>query len=134
MPAKKLRMAGVELYFDDLDRARKFYRETLGLRVTDEAAGHFVQFDGGSGFVCLERKGSENYPSQDKAVLFFEVANLARAIDALGRERIVGSDLSGKGRARWAVVHDPEGHNILLLEARKPHKRILTQSRRRRAH
>jgi predicted enzyme related to lactoylglutathione lyase len=131
MPAKKLRMAGVELYFDDLDRARKFYCETLGLRVTDEAAGNFVQFDAGSGFLCLERKGSENYPSQDKAVLFFKVANLARAIDALGRDRIVGSDLTGKTRPRWAVVHDPEGHNILLLESRKPRKRKPVRPRRR---
>jgi catechol 2,3-dioxygenase-like lactoylglutathione lyase family enzyme len=131
VPGTKLRMAGVELYFDDLDRARKFYRETLGLRVTDEAAGQFVQFDAGSGFVCLERKGSENYPSQDKAVLFFEVPDVARAIGALGRERIVGLDLSGEARAKWAVVHDPEGHNILLLESRKPRKRKPARLRRR---
>ena len=127
MPGTKLRMAGVELYFDDLARAKKFYRETLGLRVTDEAAGHHVQFNAGSVFVCLERKGAENYPSQDKAVLFFEVADIARAIAALGRDRIVGSDLSSKRRPKWAVVHDPEGHNVLLLESRKPRKRKSSQ-------
>lgn len=37
-----LRMAGVELYFDDLARAKDFYSKTLGLRVKNEAAGHFV--------------------------------------------------------------------------------------------
>lgn len=92
-----------------------------------------MQFDGRSGFVCLERKGAENYPSQDKAVLFFEVADVARAINAIGLDRIVGSDLTVKTRAkwarppeprrRWAVIHDPEGHNILLLESCKPRKR-----------
>jgi catechol 2,3-dioxygenase-like lactoylglutathione lyase family enzyme len=126
-------MAGVELYFDDLDGAKKFYRETLGLRVTGELAGHHVQFDGGSAFLCLERKGAENYPSQDKAVVFFEVPDVARAIESIGRERIVGSDLSAKTREKWAVLHDPEGHNMLLLESRrsrKPKRHARKRSRR----
>ena len=122
MAKPKLRIAGVELYFDDLDRAKKFYIDTLGLRVMGELAGHHVQFDGGSAFLCLERKGAENYPSRDKAVVFFEVPDVDRAIESIGRERIVGSDLSGKTREKWAVLHDPEGHNILLLESRRPRK------------
>lgn len=128
----KLRMVGVELYADDLETAKKFYRETLGLKLTDEAPGRFAQFDAGNGFLCVERKGSENYPSRDKAVVFFEVPDLARAMAAFGRERIVGSELAGTGnRPPWAVLHDPEGHNILLLEARNP-RRKKTRVRRKR--
>lgn len=120
----KLRMVGVELYTDDLETAKKFYRETLGLKLTDEAPGHFAQFDAGNGFLCMERKGSENYPSRDKAVVFFEVPDLAHTIASFGRGRIVGSELTGEGkRPPWAVLHDPEGHNILLLEARKPRRK-----------
>ena len=119
-----MRMAGVELYFDDLVRAKKFYVDTLGLNIKNEGAGHFVQFDAGSGFVCLERKGSENYPSQDKAVLFFEVADLAATVESLGRERVVRYEPQGGARRTpWAVLHDPEGHNILLLQAAKRAKR-----------
>ena len=132
MAKPKLRIAGVELYFDDLDRAKKFYIDTLGLRVMGELAGHHVQFDGGSAFLCLERKGAENYPSQDKAVVFFEVPDVVRAVETIGRERIVGSDLSGKTREKWAVLHDPEGHNTLLLESRRPRKpKRRTRKRRR---
>ncbi len=105
------RFVGVELYFDDTERAKKFYVETLGLRVSDEAPGHYVKFDGGASFICLERKGSETYPSKDKAVLFFEVPDLQAAIHAIGKNRLVQSEAS------WAVLHDPEGHNILLLQA-----------------
>lgn len=104
------RLAGVELYFDDLKKAKKFYQETLGLQVTSEEAGHHVQFDGGASFVCLERKGAESYPSLDKAVLFFEVPDLPAALATVGKERILQSESS------WAVLHDPEGHNILLLQ------------------
>ncbi|HEX3746676.1 MAG TPA: VOC family protein [Bryobacteraceae bacterium] len=104
------RFAGVELYFYDLERARTFYREVLGLTVADEETGQYTRFDSGSGFVCLERKGSEQYRSRDKAVLFFEVEDLAAARAAIGEDRFVHN---AEG---WAVLHDPEGHNVLLLE------------------
>jgi predicted enzyme related to lactoylglutathione lyase len=116
MQPVQARFIGVELYFDDLEKAKKFYEETLGLAVSDEQIGHHAQFDSGGRFVCLERKGAESYPSQDKAVLFFEVPSLKSAIAAIGREKIVHSEPT------WAVLHDPEGHNVLLLQkaAAKP--------------
>lgn len=104
------RFLGVELYFDDLERAKKFYQETLGLSVSDEQLGHYAKFGGGGNFVCLERKGAESYPSKDKAVLFFDVPNLKSAIAAIGRDKFVQSE------STWAVLHDPEGHNVLLLD------------------
>ena len=105
-----LRFAGVELYFENLAAAREFYADLLGLPVADEDPGRYTKFDSGAGFVCLARTGSEPYPSRDKAVLFFEVADLEAAIDAIGRERFVHT------AANWAVLHDPEGHNVLLIE------------------
>ncbi len=104
------RLAGVELYFDDLDRARNFYAGILGLKVSYEQEPHFTKFDSGAGFLCLERKGSESYPSRDKAVLFFQVPDLAAAVSAIGQDRIVQSEPG------WAGLHDPEGHNVLLLQ------------------
>ena len=135
MPAKKkslrkskpkLRLTGVELYFENLPRAKKFYREALGLELADESAGHFAQFAAGNSFLCLETKGSENYPSLDKAVLFFEVPDLAATVQSLGPDRILRYEPVAKsGRPSWAVLPDTEGHNILLLEApnRKSRKR-----------
>jgi predicted enzyme related to lactoylglutathione lyase len=107
------RFLGTELYFENLEKARQFYVETLGLKVTDEEPGHHAKLDSGAGFVCLERKGVESYPSKDKAVLFFEVPDLKQALAAIGRDRIVQSE------STWAVLHDPEGHNILLLQSSK---------------
>lgn len=104
------RFIGVELYFDDLRRAKEFYQETLGLSISDEQVGQYAKFDNGSAFVCLERKGAESYPSKDKAVLFFEVADLKLAVAAIGQEKLV------KSEPTWAVLHDPEGHNVLLLQ------------------
>lgn len=117
------RLAGVELYFDNLDRAKGFYRDCLSLPLASEDPGHHTKFDGGSSFVCLERKGAGNYPSADKAVLFLEVADLNRAIARVGAERILHHEPVTNGARRpWAVLQDPEGHNILLLErnSRRP--------------
>jgi predicted enzyme related to lactoylglutathione lyase len=104
------RFVGVELYFDDLQKARSFYAGVLGLQIADEQEGHHTKFGGQAGFICLEKKGIESYPSKDKAVLFFEVADLQASIAAIGRDRLVRVERS------WAVLHDPEGHNVLLLE------------------
>jgi predicted enzyme related to lactoylglutathione lyase len=104
------RFAGVELYFNDLKKARAFYADKLGLQVLDEDPQRYAKFSGEAGFVCLERKGLESYPSQDKAVLFFEVPDLQAAITAIGEQHFV------ERQTKWAVLHDPEGHNVLLMQ------------------
>ena len=119
MQQPKLRFIGVELYFDDLDNAKQFYRDTLHLEISDEHIGQYAKFGADSNFVCLERKGSESYPSLDKAVLFFEVPDLSAVTDAIGKDRIVHSEANSSSRPEWAVIHDPEGHNILILQSRK---------------
>lgn len=104
------RFVGVELYFSNLQQARTFYSGALGLAVAEEDSQRYVKFHADAGFICLERKGSESYPSQDKAVLFFEVPDLDTAI------RHIGDGLFVHRESKWAVLHDPEGHNIILLE------------------
>jgi predicted enzyme related to lactoylglutathione lyase len=118
--SEKLRIVGVELYFNNLARAKKFYRDTLGLTLADETPGHHAQFAAGNAFICLERKGSENYPSADKAVLFFEVPDLPVLIKSLEGKRVLRQEPQADlRRPAWAVLHDPEGHNILLLQSRR---------------
>jgi predicted enzyme related to lactoylglutathione lyase len=114
MNRPRLSFHGVELYFDDLDRARLFYEKFLGLKLEDQETGRFARFGPDDAFVCLEGKGSESYQSADKAVLFFEVSDLSAAIESIGRQHFVASDVNGD--RRWAVLHDPEQHNVLLFE------------------
>ena len=106
----KARFVGVELYFVDLERAKRFYVDTLDLKISDEQPGHYAKFDSGAGFVCLELKGVESYPSVDKAVLFFEVPDLKTAVATIGEKWLVHAE------SAWAAMHDPEGHNIILLQ------------------
>lgn len=79
------RLAGVELYSSDLERSRAFYEQVLSLKVAEDEAGHHVMFDAGEVFLSLEKPGVENYPSQDKAVIFFEVDDLSASVASIGR-------------------------------------------------
>jgi predicted enzyme related to lactoylglutathione lyase len=117
MPSLNARLVGIELYFDDLPAAKRFYAETLGLALSGEQPDHHAQFDAGPVFLCLEKKGVEDYPSSDKAVIFLEVPSVEAAVEVIGKERIVRTQPAIKNRPAWAVLHDPEGHNILLLES-----------------
>ena len=110
----KLRFTGVELYFDDLNRAKEFYETILGLEMTEQDRSRYAKFDSGSGFVCLERKGSEPYPSDGKAVVFFEVADIESAIHLIGRDRFIHI------ASTWAVLRDPEGYNVVLIQQGNP--------------
>jgi predicted enzyme related to lactoylglutathione lyase len=117
MQDNRPRFLGTELYFDDLERAKRFYRHTLGLELSEEMPGHHAKFDFAAEFLCLEKKGSESYPSLDKAVIFFEVSDLAAFIRKIGRGHFVQVEPQASSeRPAWAVLHDPEGHNVLFIE------------------
>jgi len=117
MSKLKARLVGVELYFDDLGRAKRFYEDTLGLSISGEQDGHHAQFNLGPAFLCVEQKGVEDFPSYDKAVIFLEVPSVEEAVRTLGSRTIVRFEPdAGDTRRPWAVLHDPEGHNVLLLE------------------
>jgi catechol 2,3-dioxygenase-like lactoylglutathione lyase family enzyme len=109
-----MRLAGVELYASDLERSRAFYERVLSLKVVQEETGHHVMFATGGAFLCLEKPGVENYPSQDKAVIFLEVDDLSAFASSLGRDRFV----KYQPDSGWAVLHDPDGYNVLLLQKR----------------
>jgi predicted enzyme related to lactoylglutathione lyase len=108
-------LAGVELYFDDLERARRFYQATLGLPLVDAESGHHAKFAVGSSFVCAEVKGAEDYPSADKAVVFVEVTDIEDVIARVGAPHVVKVALNAP--QPWAAVRDPEGHTVLLLQS-----------------
>lgn len=111
------RIVGFEFYFERLPQAKEFYRDILGLTLVEDVPGHHVKFNCAGEFLCLERQGVESYPSADKAVVFIEVDDLSAIVQKLG-DRILQAGSRTPGEApTWAVVHDPEGHNVVLLQA-----------------
>jgi catechol 2,3-dioxygenase-like lactoylglutathione lyase family enzyme len=110
---------------DDLERARAFYADTLGLSVSEE-----------HGMLTLELAGGERptliYPKPDfvpatYTILNFPVADLDEAVDQLAErgvrfERYDGFEQDEKGVARGsggppiAWFEDPAGNILSLVE------------------
>jgi predicted enzyme related to lactoylglutathione lyase len=109
---------------DDLDKAREFYSDTLGVKVTE----------GEMGFLILHLAGDRQtmiYPKPDftpatYTILNFDVDDVDTAVDELGArgvrfERYEGFDQDAKGIARGegpaiAWFKDPAGNILAVLK------------------
>jgi catechol 2,3-dioxygenase-like lactoylglutathione lyase family enzyme len=109
---------------DDLDKARDFYGETLGLTTSEGPEGVLVLDIEGGNVVMV-------YPKPDHApavytVLNFPVEDVEQAVDALVEkgvtfERYEGLEQDERGIARGAGpliawFHDPAGNILSVLE------------------
>jgi catechol 2,3-dioxygenase-like lactoylglutathione lyase family enzyme len=108
----------------DLEQAREFYAQTLGLQTSEEGDLMWLQLGGGQGTLV--------YPQPDSTpasytILNFEVENVDEAVDELaGRgvqfERYEGFEQDEKGVSRGegpviAWFKDPSGNVLSLIEA-----------------
>lgn len=115
---------------DDLDAARRFYGETLGLRVEDEGPGDMgalVLTLAGGARVFVYAK--DDHTPASFTILDFEVDDIDRAVDALGGrgvefERYPGFEADGKGIVRSdgrgpsiAWFKDPAGNVLSVLQS-----------------
>ena len=102
---------GVELYFEDLERAKEFYLDTLGPRISDEQPVTRPSSVLMPRLSAWKQKGPSPIPPAIRPCFSFEVPDPPAAVTAIGQH------CSARSQPRWAVLHDPEGHNILLLPA-----------------
>jgi predicted enzyme related to lactoylglutathione lyase len=110
---------------DDLDRAKQFYGETLGLNVSENPAGFELHLAGG-GTVFVYPKGEQHTPASF-TILNFPVENIDQAVDDLAKagvqfERYDGMQQDDRGIMRGgdgptiAWFKDPAGNILSVLE------------------
>jgi predicted enzyme related to lactoylglutathione lyase len=109
-------LEGIVLYSQDLDRAKAFYGDLLGLPVLLEEA-HVIHFDAGTVRLAIHRYPTGGAREAPEGFLVFVVENLAAAYEDLRRR---GAEFLGppatRSYGKVAYFHDPEGHEIGLLE------------------
>jgi catechol 2,3-dioxygenase-like lactoylglutathione lyase family enzyme len=83
---------------DDLEAARAFYRDTLGLDIEDGGPGFTLKTAGGNGVLVYPK---DDHTPATFTILNFPVADVDRAVD----------ELTGKGVAfeRYAGMTDEKG-------------------------
>ena len=115
---------------DDLQKAKAFYAETLGLEVVDgpEAGSLFLRLQGGRD-VFIYAKGQGHTPAT-YTILNFPVPDVEKAVDELTAVGVVfehydmpdgGQDAKGIFRSRGLVVawfKDPAGNILAVLQQR----------------
>jgi len=111
---------------DDIDAARHFYRETLGLDVRDNPMG-FLDIHLGSGATVLAY-GKPNHEPASFTILNFPVDDVESAVDDLNARGVTtkiytdpdfGTDAKGISRGRGpdiAWFTDPAGNVLSVLK------------------
>src|SRR2546423_13129904 len=100
-------MEGIVLYSEDLDRARTFYRDVLGLPLLlDE--GHVIHFDAGTVRLAIHRCPPGESREAPEGFLVFGGDDLAAAYEGLSKRRapFLGAPAQRPYR-RGAHPHDP---------------------------
>jgi catechol 2,3-dioxygenase-like lactoylglutathione lyase family enzyme len=110
----------------DLDRARKFYEDTLGLTAKEEMSGEVLTVKSGDTPITVYR--SEFAGTNKATTLTFEVDDIEAEVDELKGKGIFfekydvegltpkGDFYEGEGGFKTAWFKDPDGNILSLIE------------------
>jgi catechol 2,3-dioxygenase-like lactoylglutathione lyase family enzyme len=104
----------------DLERARRFYVDYVGLEVLQEGGG-YLRLGGGGGF----HMGIEERPESSVGAVGVEIVVRVPDVDAAAaRLRAAGIDVTEPADQPWgarhAWLHDPDGYRLSLYTPTGP--------------
>jgi predicted enzyme related to lactoylglutathione lyase len=117
MKIKKIAFVGIPV--TDMERARAFYEDVLGLQPDPEMTGqHWTEYSIGGGTLAIACVGEKWKPSNEGTSAALEVENLEEAI-ARFEEGKIAYDKVDSPVCRMAIIEDPDG-NKLIIHKLKP--------------
>ena len=125
-----MRLTHVRLFVDDYTRMLRFYSETMGFRVRQEAPPDdpgYAEFESGPAVVSIYKRGlmesalggEMKGSGGDPALMVFEVAGVDdefRRLAGLGVETVTEPHEEAAWVLRVAHLRDPEGNLIEINE------------------
>jgi predicted enzyme related to lactoylglutathione lyase len=112
MKIKKIAFVGVPV--TDMQRAREFYEDVLGLQPDPEMTGeHWTEYSIGEGTLAIGCVGEQWKPSNEGTSAALEVENLEEAIAELERRKIA-YDKVDSPVCRMAIIEDPDGNKLII--------------------
>ena len=110
----------VTVMVSDLERAVKFYVETLGLKLQYEAPGQWAQVEAPGLTIGLHPAGEDTpQPGKsDSLSIGFEVEDIAAAAETLEARGIVFAPIVDEKATKLAFFNDPDGNPLYLAEVK----------------
>jgi len=105
----------------DINRARSFYEEVLGLKASDEMMqGRWIEYDVGDDTLAIANVSDTWTPSDQGTGAALEVENFDDAIKRLNDRHVrFATDPFETPCCHMAVIQDPDG-NKLIIHKLKP--------------
>ena len=112
MKIKKIAFVGIPV--TNMERARAFYEDVLGLQPDPEMTGqHWTEYSIGDGTLAIACVGEQWKPSNEGTSAALEVENLEEAI-ARFQERKIAYDKVDSPVCRMAIIEDPDGNKLII--------------------
>jgi predicted enzyme related to lactoylglutathione lyase len=112
MKIKKIAFVGIPV--TDMERARAFYEDVLGLQPDPEMTGeHWTEYSIGEGTLAIACVGEQWKPSNEGTSAALEVENLEEAI-AEFEQRKIAYDRVDSPVCRMAIIEDPDGNKLII--------------------
>jgi predicted enzyme related to lactoylglutathione lyase len=112
MKIKKIAFVGIPV--TDMERARAFYEDVLGLQPDPEMTGeHWTEYSIGEGTLAIACVGEQWKPSNEGTSAALEVENLGEAI-AEFEQRKIAYDKVDSPVCRMAIIEDPDGNKLII--------------------
>jgi predicted enzyme related to lactoylglutathione lyase len=119
MKIKKIGFIAIPI--TDIRRARTFYEDVLGLRVSEEMmGGKWIEYSVGGNTLAIANVGEEWKPSDQGTSAALEIENFGEAIKELKKQAVpFAAEPFETPCCYMAVVQDPDG-NKLIIHKLKP--------------
>jgi predicted enzyme related to lactoylglutathione lyase len=100
----------------DIPRARRFYEEVLGLKVSEEMmSGKWVEYAIGDETLAIANVGEQWTPSDQGTAAAFEVEDFDAAISHLKDQHVrFAAEPFETPCCHMAVVQDPDGNKLII--------------------
>ena len=118
-------LAFVGIPVTDMNRARIFYEEVLGLKVSEEMmGGKWVEYSLGNNPLAIASVGPQWLPSDQGTGAALEVENFDAAIKWLKERRVpFTTEPYESPCCHMAIITDPDGNNIVIHKLKPENER-----------
>jgi predicted enzyme related to lactoylglutathione lyase len=100
----------------DMKRARAFYEDVLGLKLSEEmVGGKWIEYEVGSGTFAITNIDPTWTPSSQGTAVAFEVDDLDATVAGLKKNGVKFFLEKSETPVCWtAIVYDPDGNKVVI--------------------